>query len=103
MLSFLVMIKNRNIRQRQRDLSDDEVNGGGGRNEKVKIKVEVKEEPQNFEEEEDEAPIIFSKPPKKNAMLSFNEDEGVDVEEFKIKKPLHKKRAEKLAKRQKEL
>uniref|UniRef100_A0AC34GKA0 Uncharacterized protein n=1 Tax=Panagrolaimus sp. ES5 TaxID=591445 RepID=A0AC34GKA0_9BILA len=28
---------------------------------------------------------------------------GIDVEEFKIKKPSHKKRAEKLAKRQKEL
>uniref|UniRef100_A0A914QZ45 Uncharacterized protein n=1 Tax=Panagrolaimus davidi TaxID=227884 RepID=A0A914QZ45_9BILA len=96
--------KNRNIRQRQRDFGDDEVNDGGGENEEAKIKVEVKEEPQNVEEDEDEAPIIFSKPLKKPpAMLSFNEDEGVDVEEFKIKKPSHKKRAEKLAKRQKEL
>uniref|UniRef100_A0A914YYG9 GCF C-terminal domain-containing protein n=1 Tax=Panagrolaimus superbus TaxID=310955 RepID=A0A914YYG9_9BILA len=95
--------KNRNIRQRQRELSDDEGGGGGDAKVKVEIKEESEQQDDNNESEE-EAPIItFSKPKPPPAMLSFNQDEGVDVEEFKIKKPSHKKRAEKLAKRQKEL
>ncbi|KAE9554107.1 hypothetical protein FO519_002696 [Halicephalobus sp. NKZ332] len=93
--------KNKNIRQRQRE------GAGNEEDDKSPVRAAVNEpkvtQIEDSGDEDESNSIKINPAPKKGVQLfSFDQDEGNDTEEFKIKKPSHKKRAEKLLKRQKE-
>uniref|UniRef100_A0AC34QP40 Uncharacterized protein n=2 Tax=Panagrolaimus sp. JU765 TaxID=591449 RepID=A0AC34QP40_9BILA len=85
--------KGRNIRQRQREENTED-------EEKSPVKPAEKAQNDVKSEDDDDFPKANAKKPVQ--LFSFDQDEGNDTEEFKVKKPSQKKRAERLMKKAKE-